>query len=264
LGLNWLDLHARNYDPQLGRFHSVDPKPDVAGQETLSPYQYGYNNPILKSDPEGDCPNCLTAAAGFFIGGAIEVGGQLLSGKSIEQVDWADVGVEAVKGAVAGSGAGLITTALVEVGGAVVKGSIDFSAEEGNKNIFQSGEQNKSLTEAGFDAGADYVAGKIGGAAAKKLGDSAGNLAKKLGLNSATADRAAAIAKRGAQENPGSAGHKHYAKVLAKDATKEKAKEQIARLTTKVIGSKAGNVVNEAAQNASGDKLKEKVLPKKN
>lgn len=54
----WLDLIHRGYDPTINRFLQVDPKPDVEGQERLSTYQYGYNNPIRYSDPNGDCPAC--------------------------------------------------------------------------------------------------------------------------------------------------------------------------------------------------------------
>ena len=45
----------------LGRFHSVDPKPDEGDQESLSTYQYGLNNPILRNDPNGDCVKCWEA-----------------------------------------------------------------------------------------------------------------------------------------------------------------------------------------------------------
>ena len=48
----------RQYDPLKGRFDGSDPSPDVEGQESLSTYQYGWNNPILKSDPNGDFPCC--------------------------------------------------------------------------------------------------------------------------------------------------------------------------------------------------------------
>jgi RHS repeat-associated protein len=46
-----IDLIHRQYDPVIGRFTSIDPVTD--GQEHLSLYQYGWNNPILKSDPNG-------------------------------------------------------------------------------------------------------------------------------------------------------------------------------------------------------------------
>jgi len=38
LNLNWMDFHARQYDPQLGRFLGVDPLADAEGQQVWSPY----------------------------------------------------------------------------------------------------------------------------------------------------------------------------------------------------------------------------------
>lgn len=50
-GLNWNDYGWRNYDPQLGRWHAVDP---VADEYTsYSPYNYTLNNPINNIDPNG-------------------------------------------------------------------------------------------------------------------------------------------------------------------------------------------------------------------
>ena len=58
LGVDWDMTKYRAYDYTLGRFLQVDPKADQGGQETLTPYQYGYNNPVRYSDPMGDCPKC--------------------------------------------------------------------------------------------------------------------------------------------------------------------------------------------------------------
>ena len=80
-----VDLINRQYNPQTGRFLSQDPI--IEGQEHLSLYQYGWNNPVLRPDPNGDCPLCplaipflpeigigLAAAGeaitGLFVGGA--------------------------------------------------------------------------------------------------------------------------------------------------------------------------------------------------
>jgi RHS repeat-associated protein len=52
----YIDLINRQFDPQIGRFTSTDPVTE--GQEHLSLYQYGWNNPVLKSDPNGNCPDC--------------------------------------------------------------------------------------------------------------------------------------------------------------------------------------------------------------
>lgn len=56
-GLEVYDFNARTYDQQIGRFNQIDPLLEV-GQESLSPYQFGWNNPIRYNDPDGKCPIC--------------------------------------------------------------------------------------------------------------------------------------------------------------------------------------------------------------
>jgi len=48
-------LNARYYDPVLSRFLSPDPLVSISNPETLDPYAYGYNNPVLYSDASGMC-----------------------------------------------------------------------------------------------------------------------------------------------------------------------------------------------------------------
>lgn len=50
----WVNLNNRMVDPQLGRFISQDKI--TAEQENYSLYQYGWNNPVLRSDPTGNWP----------------------------------------------------------------------------------------------------------------------------------------------------------------------------------------------------------------
>lgn len=52
-GLEWMDFHNRQYDPQLGRFLSLDPLADVGGQQVLSPYHAMGCNPVTMTDPLG-------------------------------------------------------------------------------------------------------------------------------------------------------------------------------------------------------------------
>ena len=50
----WLDYGARMYQPDIGRFSSVDPLTDL--QEDYTPYHYVYNNPLSFTDPTGMFP----------------------------------------------------------------------------------------------------------------------------------------------------------------------------------------------------------------
>jgi RHS repeat-associated protein len=51
-GLYWYDLHWRNYDPALCRFHTQDRFSDK--YYSLSNYQYCLNNPLKFIDPDGN------------------------------------------------------------------------------------------------------------------------------------------------------------------------------------------------------------------
>ncbi|MCQ9178677.1 hypothetical protein KMT30_06460 [Streptomyces sp. IBSBF 2953] len=67
-------LGARQYDPTLGRFTSLDPLFEATDDQQLAGYAYAAGNPITKSDPSGlcadidcptrNCPSCINGTPG--------------------------------------------------------------------------------------------------------------------------------------------------------------------------------------------------------
>ncbi len=66
VNLDWYDYGARFYDPQIGRFPSVDPMAHL--REWVSPYNFVQNNPTNRVDPTGALDNPIYDTDGNFLG----------------------------------------------------------------------------------------------------------------------------------------------------------------------------------------------------
>ncbi|HEV2681162.1 MAG TPA: RHS repeat-associated core domain-containing protein, partial [Rhodanobacter sp.] len=109
-------LQHRYLDPNTGRFISADPMGPAPGDVfNFNRFDYGNNNPIMNTDPDGRCPWCMvgTAAAGAVIGGGIDIVVQKHYHPG-QPLDKAQIGIAAAGGAFAAVGGALMTAAAVE------------------------------------------------------------------------------------------------------------------------------------------------------
>ena len=151
---------ARYYDPNISIWLSVDPLSDKYPGQT--PYNYTLNNPVKYTDPNGEFPilGTLVGAAAGAIG---EITSQTISyglnnvaeGRGFfnnwsRNMDWADVGITTIEGAVAGTTAGVSLLATRGLSG-VARSAVDAKGDGGFRSIFSKGEHNKPLNEFGID-----------------------------------------------------------------------------------------------------------------
>lgn len=234
----------------------------VYNSGNLANYIYCYQNPIKYVDPNGK-QNVAGVLLGAVVGGGIELGTQLLSGKSLDQVDWADVGIESVKGAVIGFNPALASVA--ESAAIGLKASVDVSKDQGLKVIGGKGKYNKSLTAVAYDGAVDFVGGKAGGYFGKKLGNMAEASVKKA-VKAETKAVKQLVKATNKFNKITDGGRKTGVKALiaketldaAKGATNAARKKTVkAQMTKAAVTGPSGTMVNGATRNRITDKVKE-------
>ncbi|ELM3645170.1 hypothetical protein [Flavobacterium psychrophilum] len=229
----------------------------------LAPYIYCYQNPIKFVDPNGK-QNVAGALIGAVVGGGIELGSQLLSGKDWDDVDFADVGIEALKGAAIGFNPAL--AGVAETAATALKAGIDKTNNDGLKTIGGIAGKKKDIVEVAFDAGADVIGGKIAGVGMKKVGQMAEGSVKKIikAETKAVTEVARAANKYAKATKGGTSTATNAAKraikrldVANSAATTARKNTVRTQMTETAIGSPVGDVVKNGTQNTVTDKIKE-------
>ncbi len=180
---------ARQYDPTIGRFTSLDPQPAALGDPYVNAYSYGANRPLVLDDPSGRCFVLCGAVIGA-VAGAVIGGATYAITHQDDNFSWGDLGksagVGALSGAVAGATMGLATPAITGALGTgltstVVGGAVGGGVGGATATVAQSLVDGNGLPSPG-DVAQGTVEGAVGGAVLGPLADkAAGGVCRSLG-----------------------------------------------------------------------------------
>jgi RHS repeat-associated protein len=197
-GLN--ALGARYYDAGLGRFISTDPAVDSASTQSLNPYAYGSNNPIVYVDPTGLWS--LSGAWNSVKEGASAAWDWAKENKGLIADVAVGIGVGIAVGALCSTGVGCLIVAGVAAGAAGAAVGYGVDVAEGKTDFSLGG----LATRVGIGAAAGVLGGAIGKGVAAVAPKVVGAVAKTaVGKAVATSSSKAASAITGKATTAGRA-----------------------------------------------------------
>ena len=151
-------LNSRYYNPDFGRFISVDGQLNKTGLSETNLFAYCDNNPINRADQGGNIWHIVVGAfVGGLIGGVTQAASNLIQGKPVTDGLVSSVLSGAASGALAATGAGLI---------AVIAGNAAISMAENaiNQVIENKGFKNFDAVDMLIDGTISGAFGAMGGA----------------------------------------------------------------------------------------------------
>ncbi|KZS38241.1 hypothetical protein AWE51_19590 [Aquimarina aggregata] len=254
-GLATLDYGARNYDPTLGRWFVIDALADDVMQVDKSTYAYSWNSPISLNDPDGNCPWCLGAVIGAVSEYAVQVTVNLAKGQSLEDaafnnVDFADVGLAAVEGAVT-LGASAVRRIGVRVATEVVKAAIDVNGS-GDTDVIGTEGSNKTVTGLVVDTAIGVIGAEGGDKLAKGVVNASSDAAVKTAKSNVKAasknlDKANNIVFNGGKK----AAQGSKAKSVSESFTSFTAAKE-AQATTQALNNTVGQLSEDTVKTIVG------------
>jgi hypothetical protein len=240
----------RTYDYITGRWWQIDPLADEGDLVSLTPYNYSYNNPILYSDPEGDCPMCVGALVGALVDTGLQLAEIALDdNKTLSDFSFTSVAVSAATGAV---GVGILTKVdkALKVANLAGKAATAIKVASGAATDAATSTASQLATKGEVNA-KDVLIDVVAGGAAGKI---AGDLAEKAAKNTPAAkvlnrqaDRAQRVA--GANGRP--------TRQAAAQTTKQKA-ENYAVSRGAAAGTAASGTISGAVKKAMTEDEKKK------
>ena len=190
---------ARQYDPTLGRFTSLDPKPAALEDPHINAYSYGANRPLVLDDPSGQCLVLCGAIIGAVVGGTIGAASYAITHQG-DDFSWGDLGksagVGALTGAVAGATMGLATPAISGALGGGLAADVAAGWAGGALGSVYGSTAASLVTGNGLPSPGDLVEsaayGGLGGAGGAAAGPAVGALCRTFGRTAANSAPAAA------------------------------------------------------------------------